>query len=373
MKKFKLFLSVICIVVLSNSLQAQTHVDLQNAIDAAAPGATINLISGTYTLGAVVNVNKTGIKLLGNNTVFSVSGAGDRLDISADGVTIENVEIIKTDKTGEQNIIRLRANNITIKNNIIHGQYVFGDGEVSRAMVFNAGSYTGLQIEGNTFYSLRQPAYISGTHTGNIINNYTYNTKGWVVEGGNLTFTNNTWGVNVYDIAILATCPAGFYTDIAAVSNANNNAVIEDQRVVPAVLSVAHVDASTAFSSDLGGKYHPYSTITPAITRVVDGGKILVAAGTYTEALSVGKSLTFIGSGPASSPTTIITSTANPIISLTVTGKSYTFQNLIIHGNVTNLGIRAGGSISINSLTMQDVIAKKLQSCILSCRKLAWC
>ena len=71
-----------------------------------------------------------------------------------------------------------------------------------------------------------------------------------------------------------------------------------------------------------------YSTIQAAINAAVDGDIIQIAAGTYTEALSVGKSLTFIGSGPASSPTTIITSTATPMISLTVTGKSYTFQNL---------------------------------------------
>jgi hypothetical protein len=362
MKKFKILLSLALILIFISSLKAQyTHTDLQDAIDAAVPGATINLNSGTYTFGAVVNVNKTGVKLLGNSTIFSVSGIGDRLDISADGVTIENVEIIKTDKTGEQNIIRLRANNITIKNNIIHGQYVFGDGEVSRAMVFNAGSYTGIQIEGNTIYSLRQPAYISGTNTGNIVNNYTYSTKGWVVEGGNLTFTNNTWGVNVYDIAIMSICPALYYTDIVAMSNANNNAVIEDQRVVPAVLSVVYVDASTAFSTDLGGRYHPYSTITPAITRVAEGGKILVAAGTYTTAFSIGKSLTIIGSGPASLPTTIISSTSNPIINLTVTGKSYTFQNLIIEGNATNNGIRAGGAININSLTMKDVIGRNCQ------------
>ena len=144
-------------------------------------------------------------------------------------------------------------------------------------------------------------------------------------------------------------------------SNANNGAVIEDQRVAPAVLSVVYVDASTAFSSDLGGKYHPYSTITPAITRVVDGGKILVAAGTYTEALSVGKSLTFIGSGPTLNPTTIITSTAGRVIQLTTTGKNFTFQNLIIEGNASNNGIYAGSSININSLTMKDVIARNCQ------------
>ncbi len=104
-----------------------------------------------------------------------------------------------------------------------------------------------------------------------------------------------------------------------------------------------------------------YPTIQAAINAATDGDIIQIAAGTFTETLSVSKSLTFIGSGPASLPTTIITSTANPMISLTVTGKSFTFQNLIIEGNVTNNGIRANGSININSLIMQDVIGRNCQ------------
>jgi hypothetical protein len=109
-----------------------------------------------------------------------------------------------------------------------------------------------------------------------------------------------------------------------------------------------------------------YPTIQAAINAVttVDGDVIQIDAGTFTEALSVNKSLTFIGSGPASEPTTIITSTASPIIQLSVTGKSFTFQNLIIHGNVTNLGIRAGSSINIVDLVMQDVIARNCRVAI---------
>ena len=119
-----------------------------------------------------------------------------------------------------------------------------------------------------------------------------------------MTFTGNTWGsgaqTNVYDIAILSAAPPTAYLDIVAMSNANNGAVIEDQRVSPAVLSVVYVDASTSYASDLGGKYHPYSTISPAITRVVAGGKINVAAGTYDEDVNLTKSLSMLGAGAAS-------------------------------------------------------------------------
>ena len=69
-------------------------------------------------------------------------------------------------------------------------------------------------------------------------------------------------------------------------SNANNGAVIEDQRVGPAVLSVVYVDDSAAPGGN-GGQLAPYQTIAPAITRVVAGGTIKVAAGTYVENVSI--------------------------------------------------------------------------------------
>lgn len=125
---------------------------------------------------------------------------------------------------------------------------------------------------------------------------------------------------NVYDIAILSLAPPTAYTDIVAMSNANNEAVIEDQRVSPAVLSVAYVDASTSFSSDLGGKYHPYSSITPAITRVVAGGKINVADGTYNEDVIIPKNLNLFS----------------------VNGRTTT----IVNGQTTGWG---GGALRINS------------------------
>ncbi len=117
--------------------------------------------------------------------------------------------------------------------------------------------------------------------------------------------------------------------------------------------------ATFAFASTINvpGDYPTIQAAIDAVTTV-DGDIIQIDAGTYTEALTVGKSLTFIGSGPTSNPTTIITSTASRVIKLTVTGKSFTFQNLIVEGIDTNLGIYAGSSIDINSLTMQDVIAR---------------
>ena len=263
-------------------------------------GDTINVAAGTYVVSSQINLNKANLTLSGAgraSTIVQVSGTGERFYITATGVTIDGFGIQKTDKTGEQNIIYIGAKNTTITNNEISGQYVIDDLDVSRAMVIT-GWLSGLNISGNTIHHLRQPAYISGVTTGTISNNYVYLTKGWVVEQGDMTFTNNTWGTganaNVYDIAILSGVGAGYYTNILAMATANNRAFIEDQRTSPATLSIVYVDGSVAASGD-GTARSPKKTIAEGITRVVPGSTVYVAAGTYNETVTINKSLTLHG------------------------------------------------------------------------------
>ena len=153
---------------------AGSYATLQDAVTAASAGDVIEMPAGTYPIGAQITINKTNLTIQGvgsNSTILQVSGTGERLYITASGVTVKNLQIQKTDKVGVQNIIYVGANNVTIKNNDIHGQFVIGDGDVSRAMVVTGG-LSGLLFEGNTIYGLRQPAYISGPTTGDIANNY---------------------------------------------------------------------------------------------------------------------------------------------------------------------------------------------------------
>jgi hypothetical protein len=342
-----------------------SYATLQDAVTAASAGDVIQMPAGTYPIGAQITINKANLTIQGvgsSSTILQVSGTGERLYITASGVTVQNLQIQKTDKGGVQNIIYVGANNVTIKNNDIHGQFVIGDGDVSRAIIVTGG-LSGLLFEGNTIYGLRQPAYISGPTTGNITNNYVYGTKGWVLEGGSMVFTGNTWGsganTNVYDIAILSLVGAGPYPDIVAMSSANNGAIIEDQRASPAVLSVVYVDASTSYSSDLGGKYHPYSTITPAITRVVSGGTINVAAGTYDEDVALTKSLSLLGAGAA-------TTTIRGIIGGAGSTITVSASNIIIAGftisrvgntiaDWNNAGLNSAG-VAIQGLALTGTI-----------------
>ena len=292
-----------------NITQDTYYLTIPDAVSAANPGDTIEVAAGTYVLSSQLDLNKANLTLNGAGSglsIIQVSGTGYRLNISAPGVTINGFGIQKTDKVGVQNIIYVGANNVSITNNEIWGQYVFGDGDVSRAMEF-PGGLSGLNISGNTIHNLRQPAYINGVSTGTISNNYTYLTRGWVVAGGDLTFTNNTWGTganaNIYDIVLLSSVSALHYSNVPAMSAANNNAFIEDQRTSPATLSIVYVDGSVAVSGD-GTARSPKKTIAEGITRVAPGGTIYVLPGTYAEDLVINKPLSLLGPNAAINPNT---------------------------------------------------------------------
>ena len=342
---------------------------VQQDAEYAQAGDKVILGAGTYPVPAVVTLNKANVTVQGSGsaaTILQVSGLGERLNIAATGVTVKDLAIQKTDKAGLQNIIYVGASNFTLKNTVISGQFVIGDGDVSRAIV-TTGGLTGLLFEGNTFHSLRQPAYVSGPTTGLIKNNLTYGTKGWVLEGGDMTFEGNTWGsgaqTNVYDIAILSMAPLTAYTDIVAMSNANNEAVIEDQRVSPAVLSVAYVNGATSFSGDMGGTFHPYATIAPAITRVVTGGTIHVAAGTYAEVLNLNKeNVKLLGAGTASTIVDItgLTSAGNGAgVDVVATGVAIKQMTVQGSSTVARYGIQFSNA-AVLSGSLENV---KVQNC----------
>ncbi|MGE3075190.1 MAG: right-handed parallel beta-helix repeat-containing protein [Dehalococcoidia bacterium] len=264
---------------------------IQAAIAQVSSGGTVHVAAGTYLVTSTIDVNKA-VTITGTGTpVIQVSGAGDRIKLSAPGSTIQGFKIEKTDKASSD-IVRIMADDTTITGNEFSGQYVFGDPEVSRAMVMNAGSFSGISITNNVIHDLRQPMYNSGTNTGVVSGNYTYKTKGWVIEGGNLTFTNNTWGVganqNIVDIAILSAVPLIYYTDVPAMSATNNDAYIEDQRTVPATMSIVYV-APWGNDANLGTAADPKKTIQAGITRVVIGGTVHVLPGTYHEDVLINK------------------------------------------------------------------------------------
>ena len=204
------------------------NMSMQAAIVAASAGDTINIAAGDYSITETVVVNKAvtvrgpvdltaKITTTGGNAVFTLSAAA----------TLENIYIHKTDKSN-QAFVRITANGSTVKNSKFEGQYVQGDSEVVRAILPNAS--TDFTITGNFFESIRQPAYLQGS--GNVSENFVNNTRGWVVcVDHDVTFTNNSFGENAVDIAIIANnqTHSDYFTDVVAISLANNGAFVENQ------------------------------------------------------------------------------------------------------------------------------------------------
>ncbi len=324
---------------------------IEHALAAVVAGGTVHVGAGTYVLGGPITFSKADVTLEGTGTpVIQLSGATTGFMISAKGVTIKGFAIQKTDKTS-QGIIQIAGSDTTITNNEISGQFVIGDGEVSRGLVIQGG-LSGLEITNNSFHDLRQPAYISGVTTGTVSGNYTAGTKGWVIEQGDLTFTNNTWGqgaaANVYDIAIIPTVSSTYYTNIAALSAANNGAFIEDQRTSPATLSMVYVDGGVVVSGD-GTARSPVKTLAEAIIRVVSGGTIVLASDlTTTAQLNITKSLTIDGAGHK------VTAAFNNGSVIQITASNVTIKNLVEDGGTAS-AVPTTGNRGINVYVVTGV------------------
>jgi len=284
------------------------------AISQSAMGDTINVAVGTYVLSSTVNVNVANLTIKGNSsatTIFQVAQAvGHAFSVSAAGVTMKDFQLQKTDVTGVHNLILVGANNFTLENSYIYGPDPGStwsmNGIVSRGLEV-AGGLSGLLIQNNVIQHLRQPGYINPGTVGQVLNTNVGGTRGWVVDGANITFNGNTWGPPVNqgaDIALLVSVNPVHYPDLVALSNANSNAFISAQFVSPPQApfngrAIAHVDDSALPGGD-GSSGLPYQTIAAGIGGVLTGGTVSVAAGNYIEDININRTMIVSGAGPTS-------------------------------------------------------------------------
>lgn len=284
---------------------------LQEAIDAptTTSGETIRVAAGNFSIPAATGIHKS-VTIEGSGepgsfiSGLTFSGAMNALNISESGVIIQNLNIEKSDKTGPSRAITIQAANCTIQGNRIHGNFVQGDTDLTTGILALTGA-TGLTIANNQVYSLRWPGQFTGSAgffvTGSITGNTVHSSLGFEIDQADMTFNSNTWNAgwwtyNYTDVVILPGTDASLYPDIVAVSEANNDAVIEDLRVFPAVLSVVYTNPSFGGISN-GGVLNPYRTLTEAIARVVPQGKIKAGPGSYHEQVTINKSLNLTGNG----------------------------------------------------------------------------
>jgi len=319
------------------------------AIAVAVDGDDIVVAAGTYVLSAQINLNKDVTIDGGNKATTKIQGdislGQSWILISGAGVnsTIKNITFEKTDKNGVQEIIALQANGVTVENCDFKGQYVLGDGDVSRGFVVSVGT-TGFIIQNCNFTNLRQPAYFNPGTVGQVLNCYVDQTRGWVVDGGSITFTGNTFGTNAADIAILVVTAFGpLYDPIATLSSNNDGAIIEDQR------------AYVAYNITLDIAYN--TTIQAAIDAAVAGNVIQVRCGSRDEAVTVSRSITLQGAGNGSSAAsnTILKATvACTGTAFTITANDVTIKNIRIKDYATGVQINAVNNPAVENLVIED-------------------
>lgn len=207
-----------------SSLQTQV-------IDRVPAKTVIELDASQYYQSVELNKELT---LRGaNGSAFVTSGTNSAVEVTADDVTIENIEFLKTDNK-DQSIIHVSANNFTALDNSFSGQYqANSNAGITSAFEFEAG-VLGMNILGNAVNNLRYPAYIHTGATGMLGGNYADNTGGFVAEqGAFVLFESNAFGTNSMDISIVRgpkTDPLSpFYDDTQLLSRDNNDCSVQNK------------------------------------------------------------------------------------------------------------------------------------------------
>lgn len=366
----------------SGTSPANAMTSIQTAVNAASLGDTID-ISGTQVVTTAIQVNipltikgESGseIDTTGSGYVFSINPG-------AIGTTISGLTFKKTDTVSDDAMLLVNANNVSIESNVFTSPFSIGDGEVIRGLDI-ANGITGLDIGGNTFSHLRQPAYIN-VATGTVHNNETDNTKGWVVVSpSTITFTGNTWGTgsnaNVDDIVIIANSPAGpdtYSGSVWAISQANNNAFVLDKSGAAYSQSAAYVNAATGSDSNDGSSLSPLKTINAGISRIVAGGTVKVYPGSYNETAPNSTLRTEDGGGtyqfglflPASKPGITVVgvdasgnpiTNANNILAHVTTNSTADFgpDGVLVEGaNDTIQALDIGANAGSSNKTIEDI------------------
>lgn len=282
---------------------------IAGSVAAAAPGSTIQICSGTYSMPSTLALNKANMTLIGLGATKPViqvpQTASPGMLVTADGVTLDNLEIQKTDLgASPHHLVQVQANGFTAQNNLMYGPDPGGTwsstGYVSRAFSITPGR-TGLLLTNNVIHTLRQPAYLDPNVTGTVSNNRVSGTKGWVVDGAVVNFTGNLWGEpqnQDCDIALLPSVNPASYPTRLAMSQANDNAFICAQYATGENgRATAYVDDGAAANGN-GSDNTNYQTITAGIAGALTGGTVSVAGGTYNEDVAVGKTVKVQGAGP---------------------------------------------------------------------------
>lgn len=292
----------------ANQVNVYNGASIQNGINVALAGATIDVGAGTYAgfataLGGPVGLT---IQTSAGAKIDGTGVTGRILDLRADGTTVSGFTI---NGSGTGVGISIVGQDLTVKDNTIKNTLTGIQTNTQNA----AGNAT---ITGNTITA----AYgISLQNTGNTVRD---NIVSATTEGVGLSQSANTITGNTFTIGDATGQALDFYgTATASGLTASGNAVN--------ILNGGGTSATI-----YGG------SVQNAITLAGSGGTLNLAAGTYTEALEIDTALTLNGAGRDE---TIIQPTA-----LLSTGVGHKYDT----NAKTSVYVHGASNVTLNGLTI---------------------
>ena len=215
--------------------QAAPFTTISQALAVAQPNGVIHVLQGTYPITQQQVVNIPGLTIRGRAGALIVLQAPVVPFLCNGGNnTINGLRMTSNDPYPVE-FIQVAGEGNQILNCQIYGPEQPGDSStwvVNRGFV-TQGNATNLLVRDNIFHTLRQAAYLNPGSTGTIMQNVTYNTRGYVVDQATFLFSGNSWGLpaNAVDIALLAGTTSGApYDPLSALEASNSSATISDQR-----------------------------------------------------------------------------------------------------------------------------------------------
>lgn len=256
------FMSIVMIVpvyaqdiTIDRDGEMATFTTIQEAIENAKNGETINIPAGTYQ------------ELLTVDKAITLKGEEGTILKAPDS------ETAKEDAAIYYALVSIASSGVTIDGIDFEGTYQQGAAQTSRGVVTYASNLQDIVIQNCSFVNLRQPGYLEATMT--VKNNYVENTRGWVVcQNYKVDFTENTFQGNAVDIAIIANGvpDAGLYEDVAQISEDNTGAFVENQ-----IAQVTAKEGNLVVES--GSQYA--GSLANAIAAAADGDTIQLGAGEF--------------------------------------------------------------------------------------------